>query len=39
MVAQEAENVRVYYHATELGEENPEIVEAETLKGSLSAAI
>jgi hypothetical protein len=39
MVAQEAENVRVYHHATELREENPEIVEAETLKGSLSAAV
>jgi hypothetical protein len=39
MVAQEAENICVYYYATELREENPEIVEAKTLKGSLLATI
>jgi hypothetical protein len=36
-VAQEAENVRVYHHASELREEYPEVVEAETLKDILSA--
>jgi len=36
-VAQGAENVHVYHHGTELGEENPYVVEAEPLNGSLSA--
>jgi hypothetical protein len=31
-VSEEAKNVSVYYYAAELWEENPKIVEAETLK-------
>jgi hypothetical protein len=38
-VSEEAKNVSVYYYATELREENPKVMEAETLKGILSAII
>jgi len=38
-VSEEAKNVSVYHYAAELREENPKIVEAETLKGILSAVV
>jgi hypothetical protein len=38
-VSEEAKNVSVYHYAAELREENPKVVEAETLKGILSAVV
>jgi hypothetical protein len=38
-VSQKAEDGGVYHNATELREENPEVVEAETLKSILSATV
>jgi hypothetical protein len=38
-VAKKAEDVQVYYHAAELREENPEVMEAETLESNSLAAV
>jgi hypothetical protein len=38
-VSEEAKYVSVYHYAAELREENPKVVEAETLKGILLAVV